>query len=177
MELDGHLDPDFCNQIIDKFEKDNHKSPGKTGGGYRPDIKDSIDLFINRYQEWDDTVEKLKLYIKDGIEKYTEWLKVILPHIPYDSESLECFNFQIQKSGKYEWHSDWGFDKFGKRIITFIWYLNTKDEGGETDLVYKKVKPRIGKLLMFPATWDYVHRGCPTENKYIITGWFYDSTP
>jgi hypothetical protein len=37
------------------------------------------------------------------------------------------------------------------------------------------VKPEAGKLLFFPATWTYPHRGMmPISNdKYIITGWIY----
>ena len=37
-----------------------------------------------------------------------------------------------------------------------------------------KVQPRQGRMLLFPATWCYIHRGAElkgTQNKYIITGW------
>ena len=60
------------------------------------------------------------------------------------------------------------------RMITYLWYLNDVDKGGETEFwgTYK-VKPEAGKLILFPATWSYPHCGnIPISNaKYIITGW------
>ena len=63
------------------------------------------------------------------------------------------------------------------RIITFLWYLNTVEEGGETEFFNGRIsiKPEKGKLLLFPSTWTYIHRGnMPISNdKYILTGWIY----
>jgi hypothetical protein len=63
------------------------------------------------------------------------------------------------------------------RIITYLWYLNDVEEGGETDFpdINIKVKPETGKLVLFPATWDFPHCGkMPiSSNKYIVTGWLY----
>lgn len=172
MELDGHLDPEFCNEIIKRFESDNRKRQGLTGGGFEPHIKLSYDLYISRYKEWDDISSKLEKYINDGFEKYIEWLDVILPKVCNTVKTSKHTGFQIQKSGKYEYHDDSLTDVEGERVLTYIMYLNTPDNGGETDLIYKKVKPRTGKLLLFPATWTAVHGGILTETKYIVTGWF-----
>jgi hypothetical protein len=38
----------------------------------------------------------------------------------------------------------------------------------------KIVSPERGKLLLFPATWTYIHMGLPLikgDPKYIATGW------
>jgi hypothetical protein len=175
MELHDHLDQDFCNKIIERFESDPRKKPGMDANKIDINYKLSLDLFISSFQNWNDITEKLDELIEDGIKKYQEWLNVILPYIPIDFKKLQCRGFQIQKSGKYEWHSDECNRTEEKRVLTFIWYLNTKDQDGETDFLYKKIKPHTGKLVIFPATWDYIHRGCPTENKYIITGWIYRS--
>jgi hypothetical protein len=39
----------------------------------------------------------------------------------------------------------------------------------------KKIKPEPGKIVFFPTTWTYAHRGQPIEkgNKYIVTGFIY----
>ena len=92
--------------------------------------------------------------------------------------------FQIQKyianHGLYNYHHDTYFIKNNNsytqmRILAFIWYLNTVDEGGETEFFNGrlKIKPEKGKLLIFPATWTYLHRGkMPISgDKYILTGW------
>lgn len=176
MELDGHLDPEFCEEIIKQFEEDPNKEMGHTGGGFNPNYKSSIDLGIHRYRSWNPITEKLNILVNEGKQRYMDWLHVMLPWKDSSLERSKHNGFQIQKSGKYDWHDDSNTEEDGERVFTFIWYLNTIDEGGETDLIYKKVKPRVGKLLIFPSTWTYVHRGLPAENKYIITGWFYRGT-
>ena len=49
-----NLDKDFCQHIIDKFEKDDRKSQGIVGGGLRPDIKKSTDLSMTHYSGWEE---------------------------------------------------------------------------------------------------------------------------
>jgi hypothetical protein len=172
MEIDGHLNSDFCKEIITKFENDNRKFIGRAGGVVNPEIKVSEDLKIDRFVEWNDASEKLELQIKDGISQYKDYLGAMMPIHFLDFGKLYHKGFQIQKSGKYDWHDDSVIEGPDERVLTFIWYLNTKEEG-DTDFHYKRVKPIEGKLVIFPSTWTYIHRGITTENKYIITGWFY----
>jgi hypothetical protein len=55
-------------------------------------------------------------------------------------------------------------------------YLNDVNDGGETHFYHQelKVQPRKGLTLIWPADWTYTHRGIasPTEDKYIVTGWY-----
>lgn len=51
---ENELDNDFCQHIIDKFEKDDRKSQGIVGGGLRPDIKKSTDLSMTHCGGWED---------------------------------------------------------------------------------------------------------------------------
>jgi len=90
--------------------------------------------------------------------------------------------------GMYNWHHD-GYDSsvFPPEIVntstnipfirmyTFLFYLNDIEEGGETEFLHRKIKPEKGKLLLFPATFIYPHKGCmPISNdKYICTGWLF----
>ena len=62
--------------------------------------------------------------------------------------------YTIQKSGRYEWHTDSYVKNNKPRYLTFIWYLNTRNFDGETDFVFKKVKPEEGKLIIFPSSWE-----------------------
>ena len=60
--------------------------------------------------------------------------------------------------------------------LTYIWYLNDVIEGGETEFFGNyKIKPEVGKLVLFPACWSFPHCGLMpiSSNKYIITGWLY----
>lgn len=176
MEMPLNLSTDVCKEIIDKFEKDNRKMPGFTGAGFLPDIKKSLDLPIHRLEDWDKICSFLDDIIKNNLVKYNEFIKSKFPEEsppPYDFTTLKQSGFQIQKSGYYKWHVDEMCEFNRCRVVTYIWYLNTIVEGGETGFHFKKIKPEEGKFVMFPSTWDYIHCGYETENKYIITGWFW----
>ena len=73
----------------------------------------------------------------------------------------------------YNWHIDCQTYQNGwTRTVACIWYLNAVEEGGETEFAFgHKVVPSAGKLILFPATWNFPHRGLsPIKgNKYIIT--------
>jgi len=62
------------------------------------------------------------------------------------------------------------------RHLTFMTYLNTVKDRGETEFYHQKfkAKPKKGLTLIWPADWTCTHKGIPspTETKYIITGWY-----
>ena len=86
---------------------------------------------------------------------------------------------RIQKSkpsqGYHVWHCDSDDMASGRRMIVVILYLNTVEEGGETEFLYQseRIPPIQGTLVLFPAEWTHVHRGnSPLKgNKYILTTW------
>jgi hypothetical protein len=92
-----------------------------------------------------------------------------------DHELLELPELNIQRSdifdGYYVFHSD----SCVSRRITFIIYLNDVDDGGETEFIYqkKKIKPKQGRMVIFPACYTHTHRGNPVYSgvKYVLTGW------
>ena len=63
-----------------------------------------------------------------------------------------------------------------KRFLGILVYLSEEFEEGETffPLWNVKVKPKIGRALIFPPTWDFMHGGMPPrppheiEAKYFI---------
>jgi len=60
--------------------------------------------------------------------------------------------------------------------LTFMTYLNTVIDRGGTEFYYQKLvhEAKTGKTLIWPVDWTHTHRGVvsPTQDKYIITGWF-----
>ena len=74
----------------------------------------------------------------------------------------------------YNWHTDFlGYDTHPARLLTCILYLNDMDEdaGGCTEFTNgRSVRPEKGKVLIFPATIHYIHRGTRVNkgSKYVI---------
>jgi hypothetical protein len=60
-------------------------------------------------------------------------------------------------------------------MLVITLYLNTVEEGGETEFLYQssRISPVQGTLSISPAAWTHTHRGNPPlkGNKYIITTW------
>lgn len=59
------------------------------------------------------------------------------------------------------------------RYLVILWYLNDVAEGGETEFpdLELAVKPKAGRLLIFPPFWMYRHTAlAPVSNpKYILS--------
>ena len=182
------LSEEFCNSVIGKFETDNRKQQGKLGSGKNSvvnvDIKDSIDLMISGLDEWKEEDEVLFNSVNKYSQKYRN--KNILQDIkiPILLDTMSDTGYQIQKTSPnsgYTWHDDFdpSYDNTsvaGIRVLSFIWYLNDISEGGYTEFIDgTKIQPERGKFLIFPSSWNFIHRGFPPkkESKYIITGWLH----
>jgi hypothetical protein len=190
------LSKDLCNEVIDLFENEQtEKYEGITAAGLNKNIKDTIDFKIpdkneNNKPQWTKIRTLLDKELTNNVKKY---VNKINNFISIDEEKsiykYEVFNkfvsfetLQIQKykkqKGRYIYHQDFSCDWVAKkyRVLTFLWYINDVEEGGETEFwASHRIKPEAGKLLLFPATWTYPHRGMmPISNdKYIVTGWIY----
>ena len=183
----------LSNDIIELFEedKDLHRR-GVTLGGINDKIKKTMDYIIplKPDQKWIKIQKFLAKELNKNISKYlSELNSMIDPANNYfenfkilHTNFLQYDEFMIQKynklDGKYVYHND-AFVDFNKnryRVFTYLWYLNTVIEGGETVFWDSyKIKPEAGKLVLFPACWTFPHTGkMPiSDNKYIITGWIY----
>jgi hypothetical protein len=86
---------------------------------------------------------------------------------------------KIQKTdvgqGYHIWHFEQSSKDSSQRMMAYIFYLNDVEEGGETEFLYlhKRIKPKAGTMILFPASYTHTHRGNPplSSEKYIITGW------
>jgi hypothetical protein len=188
-----HSIPDvLCNEIIEKYEKEDDRYNGCTLGGVNTKVKDTTDFIIPKNQSKWNKIEKF-LY-KELYENLSKYLQNIrhnnydpdnnnnIMHSFFENKSLHIDDLMCQKYnkgiGKYIYHNDFLNDAKNNRyrVITFLWYLNDVIEGGETEFFGEYcIRPKKGQLIFFPASWCFPHRGrMPiSDDKYIITGWFY----
>lgn len=178
------LTKETCQTIIQMFENSSESEmhQGRTLNGIDKSVKKTYEVNIkgDKWQEIDNIISNV---LTECIIKYAEKIKITTNN-KYILDALKNnvtdTGYQIQKyikgDGYYKWHNDSAIStKEIFRIVTFLFYLNDVEEGGETYFYNGKVKPEAGKLLLFPATWTYNHKGnMPISNdKYIVTGWFY----
>ena len=189
---------ELCDDLIKLFDEETHgKYEGVTHGGLNKDVKDTTDFVIPKINEkWSKIYDFLEKELKTNMQKYYIQLNNYdkpsgysnngqktskkYKMLNYDKFDISTFMMQRYKknTGRYIYHDDSSIDyKNSKhRVVTYLWYLNTVEEGGETEFWGNyKIKPERGKLLLFPASWTFPHCGkMPISNdKYIITGWVY----
>ena len=89
-------------------------------------------------------------------------------------------DLKIQKTlpteGYHVWHVEHGKGRDNEpRAFVFSIYLNDIKEGGETEFLHfsKRVQPKTGRIVIWPAGFPYLHRGNPPlkGKKYILTSW------
>ena len=98
----------------------------------------------------------------------------------YGQDTFHYTQLKIQKTlpteGYHVWHLEHqkGFENECRAFVYSI-YLNDVEEGGETEFLHfsKRVKPKTGRIVIWPAGFPYVHRGNPplSGEKYILTSW------
>jgi len=181
---DGYIPDEACDQAIELFKKYNEFNKvfsRFTSEGTTKDKKDDKTLFCipDILTEEEFNVNKLKIlmvnfdvalrhyYTETNIKKYT-------------AEDIITDYVKIQKTipsqGYHIWHVEHNPGReMEKRILAYTIYLNTVDEGGETEFLYQsqRVKPVKGRIVIWPAGFPYVHRGNPplSGEKYIVTSW------
>ena len=102
---------------------------------------------------------------------YAETYKIL-----HDFE-LQALNVAVQKTepgqGYHRWHCEQA--KHSHRVAACMMYLNDDFDGGETEFLYqnKRIVPKRGQFLIWPATYTHAHRGNPplSGKKYITTSW------
>ena len=169
----GSLPKSFCNNVIEKFEQDDRKRQGQVGSGVHLEIKRSSDLSITELEDWKSYDQAFFRCLNNGLKKYIKFLPE--EYVKYDAlnELGNDTGYQIQRTQPGDYYI-WHHDQTTSRLVTFIWYLNDIKDGGYTEFIDgTRIQPEAGKLIIFPATWDFLHRGVSpkTETKYLCTGW------
>ena len=167
------LPKSFCNNVIEKFEQDDRKRQGQVGGGVQLDIKRSSDLSISKLDDWKSYDQAFFKSLNGGLKKYIRFLPEEYMKHRALSELGNDTGYQIQRTQPNDYYI-WHHDQTTTRLVTFIWYLNDIKDGGYTEFIDgTRIQPEAGKLIIFPATWDFLHRGVSpkTETKYLCTGW------
>ena len=188
---DKGLPKDTCEKIITKFEENIEDAlQGKIGHGTDLLIKNSKDIALGH--KWKEEDKLFKNTISAAVQDYYLHLNAVSNYryfttnekyiyAPVTNELIDT-GYQIQKTepGKgYVWHNDFSF-KINQieqplvRTLTFILYLNDVEEGWTQFYNGDQISPMAGRLIIFPATWTYVHQGYPPkQTKYLMTGWLH----
>lgn len=170
------LEEDTCNYFINYFETNKLKHSGKTCGGLDLNFKKSIETTIFPSSKSNYYIDLFRNIIRKNVEIYMKENNITYKKIPFYEYNNLFIKKYVKNEGKFEYHNDFSITDKSVRIITYLFYLNNVEEGGETEFLGDfKVKPEKGKMIIFPCSWTFPHSGkIPISNdKYIISGWLY----
>ena len=181
-ECDNVFPVDFCNRVIEKFEKSNLKMNGRMAGGEICAVKKSTDVRIYDEPEWVEEEKYFQVMIRKAMKKYETFIfkmdvdDKVKKYMSGDLMNTHIHPPQIQRTEPgqyYHWHHDQTYPPCWQ-IFTYLIYLNDveKDSGGTTEFSCgKTIQPKAGKIIFFPSTWTYYHRGKTLQKgvKYIAT--------
>ena len=181
--IDNSLDELFCRKVIQKFNQESGIYDGRIGGDRRIDkkVKQTKDFVLSESSIWEKEDDVFYKALKDGLDKYHRHIRSIHKNaLAQPQYQVKDTGYKLQRyepGGFYDWHNDWSMQDNASRIYVFMWYLNTikKEDGGYTEFGDgTRLQPKCGTLVVFPATWTYLHRGFPPKvRKYICNGWIY----
>ena len=180
--IGGWLLPDIsvCDELIAYFHQREDQKPGQIGhqGVVDKSLKDSTDVVITLDQLNEPVLARYLSGLRAVSDEYSKRYQAARMVERWGiTESINIQHY-APGGGYKEWHTE----RIGKalpgcnRHLVFMTYLNDVTDHGGTDFYHQKISApaRKGLTLIWPSDWTHLHRGAvsPTQEKYIITGWF-----
>jgi hypothetical protein len=178
---DNYITEEECNKAIKLFETQNKfkKTLDRVNFENSPILEKQDKQYFLLPEDIDVWWKNLKLIIINYDIAWKHYSKNTGAANAY-GENFHYTTLKIQKTkpteGYHQWHIEHGkgFDN-EPRAFVFSIYLNDVEEGGETEFLNfsQRVKPKTGRIVIWPAAFPYVHRGNPplSGEKYILTSW------
>ncbi len=176
-------DLNVCDNLINFFNKSSHKHPGEIGSDHHGnivvrDVKDSIDVKIRHIP--DNIINPYWIQLQNVVDSYIQKFPFCNRFGPW--RGVDCqIQYYRPGGGFKEFHCERATkgSPANDRHLVFMTYLNDVTDQGGTEFPIQNlvVQPQKGLTLIWPTDWTHTHRGIvsPTQEKFIITGWFYFS--
>lgn len=169
------LEPDICDFLISLFDQalDKHERYDNEG---KPNFT-QFNLTENR--EISQEVNQVHNHIIKKIFEYrNKYYEYVDDRVFPKEHAFEQFRIKKYNPGgedRFDTHVDVINHETARRFLSFMWYLNDIEIGGNTAFKDLTIQPKKGKLVIFPPLWMYPHRGEPplSGSKYILTAYLH----
>ena len=180
--FDNYITEQECNKAIKLFEQENkfrrtlNRRQFENSNNLQKKDTQFFAAPANLNIWWDD----LKSLMVNYNLAFNHYLQETGGDAAYDHGEFHYTQLKIQKTlpkeGYHQWHIEHMRGAKGEpRAFVFSVYLNDVEDGGETEFLHfsKRVKPKTGRIVIWPAAFPYLHRGNPplSGEKYILTSW------
>jgi hypothetical protein len=172
---DNSLESDICDflvslfdQVVDKHERyDNDGKPNFT----------QFNLTENREitPEINNVHSHIIKKVFDYRNKYYEFIDDRVFPKEHAFEQFRIKKYNPGGEDRFDTHVDVMDHDTSRRFLSFMWYLNDVEIGGNTVFKNLNISPKKGTLVMFPPFWMYPHYGEPPISgpKYIMSAYLH----
>ena len=179
---DNYITPQECEKAIKLYEQQFkfNNTVNRIGFEKASVLKKQDEQFFAESYNMDVWWESLKSMIVNFDLAFNHYLENTGARDAYGIDTFHFTELKIQKTlpteGYHVWHVEHnkGYE-MEPRAFVFSIYLNDVEEGGETEFLHfsKRVKPKTGRIVIWPAGFPYVHRGNSplSGKKYLLTSW------
>ena len=179
---DNYITEEECNKAIKLFEDQNkfNNTLNRLDFEQAPVTHKQDQQYFAGAKNINVWWEELKPMIVNFDIAWNHYIKNTGANTAYGDNAFHFTEMKIQKTlpteGYHVWHIEHGKGHDNEaRAFVFSIYLNDVKEGGETEFLHfsKRVKPKTGRVVIWPASFPYLHRGNPplSGEKYILTSW------
>src|SRR5262245_41305733 len=183
---DFTIDPQLCDRLIELHRVCDRRGLSRTGevyisgstGTVNRDMKDSRDVVLRDVPE--------ALQNEYGVGDYQRELQRCTNEYLERFPKLRSIPFGVRESPIIQYYRPGGgfkvehFERMSlgtvTRILVWMTFLNDVTDAGGTRFVHQDATfdARKGRTLIWPPDFTHTHAGVvsPTQDKYIITGWF-----
>lgn len=184
MVFDGALHDNVCAKLIHLFESETGQLSVR-----RQSVNNSGAILA--FDEWNimqtpvvprEMKESLVTTFQQYCREYAHRIGLTANQWPPEGHiGMEQFRMKKYHPGgdQFTHHVDVTDYNNARRFLSFFFYLNTPNGGGETEFYSLdkpiKVTPKQGRLVMFPPLWMFPHAGLPTTHnpKYLLHGYLH----
>jgi len=169
---DNVVDEEFCKNVISTFRVSDIEYFDRQ---QRPSFTEFniTQRYLAKAPEWKEPQERIQKHFVDCVQLYMKKLD-LGPDFP-EKYAFEEFRMKMYNNNDYDEfkdHVDVGNHDSARRFLVCFLYLNDVAIGGQTEFpkLDHAVAAKCGRIVMFPATWQYRHAGRQPKNtqKYIV---------
>jgi prolyl 4-hydroxylase len=170
-------DLSICDELIRYHADSPYKRQGIMTGGktFDKSQKESTDVTLEPSPLAQKYIQLVHEVAREYVKQYPWAMKNMAPWGVIEPMGIQHYS---PGQGYFAWHfeRDNTDDTIARRHLVFMTYLKDVHDQGGTEFLHQKLimQPEKGLTLIWPSDWTFTHRGVvsPTEDKYIITGWF-----
>jgi len=169
---DNMINDSLCNEIIESYKQSGTTYVNRE---QRPTFHELniSKKFKAKDPLWEKPQKVLTETFIDVVNLYMEDLEIARDFpVKYTFEEYRMKRYEANDYDQFKDHVDVQDYGSARRFVVMFLYLNDVLEGGETNFpkLDLAIKPKQGRILVFPANWQYRHAGLPAKSndKYII---------